>query len=88
MDTKRFLDLVLGHEGFYCAFGFKPAEAKRVQKFYGSKDSVIAAATNLNMEGYDAYFALATFQDGKSRKATNVLQLKSLFLDLVTQRAE
>ncbi len=82
MDTKRFLDLVLGHEGFYCAFGFKPAEAKRVQKFYGSKDSVIAAAANLNIEGYDAYFALATFQDGKSRKATNVLQLKSLFLDI------
>lgn len=82
MDTKRFLDLILGHEGHYCAFGFKPAENKRVQKFYGSKESLIATAANLDLEGYDAYFALATFQDGKSRRAANVQQMKAIFLDI------
>lgn len=82
MDTKLFLESVLGSTGHYCVFGAKASEDKRVQKFYDSIDAVISAAENLDAEGFDTYFALGTFEEAGTRKAYNVLQLKSFFLDL------
>ena len=82
METKKFLSKALGSEGFYCVFAFRTKDDRRIQKFYDSIDAVIDATANLDAEGYDAYFALATFEESNSRKAVNVKQLRSFFLDL------
>jgi len=82
MDTKDFLQAVLGDSGFYCVVGIKSKEDKRVQKFYESIDDLAPVADNLNASGFDTYFALATFETGENRKQTNVKQLRSFFLDL------
>ena len=80
MDVKKFLSAVLSDKGFYCAVGIK--NGKTIQRFYQTVDNLVEAAGNFDHDGYDAYFALATFGDNNSRKADNVSHLKSLFLDL------
>lgn len=80
MDTKQFLSSVLSEEGYYCTVGIK--DGQTVQKFYSSIDSLVETAENFDLDGYDAYYALGTFDDQNSRKADNVKQLKALFLDL------
>lgn len=82
METKTFLESVLGDEGHYCIFAYRPSDDRKVQKFYDNLDAAIHAAHNLDAEGYDAYFALGTFDQAGSRKAPNVKQLRSFFLDL------
>ena len=83
MDTKKFLDLVLGREGNYCIFAVNAETKKRKQKFYTSVDHVIEAARAFDTNGYDTYFSLATLEEAGSRKADNVRSLKSFFLDLL-----
>jgi hypothetical protein len=82
MDNLEFLQQVLGDDGYYCIVGLKNGSDKPVQKFFRTVEDAVAVAENLKNEGYDAYYALATFEDGKSRKAPNVKQLRSLFLDI------
>ncbi len=85
MNTKEFLEFVLGDTGYYCAVGLKDVglkDKKRVQKFFGSVDELISVAENLSEEGFDSYFALATFVTGESRTNGNVSKLKSFFFDL------
>ena len=82
MKTREFLQAVLGDEGHYCIVGIKAKEDKRVQKFYSDLDSAVLVAYNLDQEGYDAYYALATFETDESRKNDNVKQLRSFYLDL------
>ena len=82
MNNLEFLRQVLGDEGFYCIVGLKKDSDKPIQKFFPNIEDAVVVAENLNNEGYDAYYALATFEDGKSRKTNNVKQLRSLFLDL------
>ena len=82
METKTFLEAVLGDAGFYCVFAGRLSDERKVQNFYSSLDEVIHAAHNLDNEGYDAYFALGTFEEAGSRKVPNVKQLRSFFLDL------
>jgi Domain of unknown function (DUF927) len=81
MNNLEFLQQVLGDEGYYCIVGLKQDNAPK-QKFYQKLEDAVKVAENLKDEGYNAYYALATFNDGKSRKTANVKQLKSLFLDL------
>jgi hypothetical protein len=80
MDTIKFLSTVLGDEGYYCVVGIK--DGKTLHKFFSSLDSVVATATDLDIGGFDTYFTPSTFVDGGNRKAENVRQVKSLFLDL------
>lgn len=84
MKTKRFLELVLAHEGEYCVWankGVKPNERIK-QSFYSSIDEVLQAARDLDANGWNAFFALGTFFDASSRTANNMQWMKSLFLDL------
>ena len=63
MDIKEFLRRVLGEDGFYCVFATRKSDDHPlVQKFYSSIDAVIDAAYNLDSDGFDTYFALATFK--------------------------
>lgn len=82
MDTKTFLEAVLGDGGMYCVWANRISDGRKVQKFYPTIDALIHAAHNLDGEGYDAYFALGTFDDSGSRVANHVQQLKAFFLDL------
>lgn len=82
MDTKTLLEAVLGDEGTYCVWANRISDKHKVQKFYPTIDALIHAAHNLDAEGYDAYFALGTFDEAGSREATNVKQLRAFFLDL------
>ena len=90
METKEFLSTVLGDEGYYCVVGIKKfineegEEQTTVKpKFFRSVDALAQTAHDLDVQGYDAYYAPATFVDAaKGRKAENALQVKALFLDL------
>lgn len=82
MNNLEFLQQVLGDEGYYCIVGLKKDSDKPVQKFFQRLEDAVTVAENLKNEGYNAYYALATFKDGKSRKTANVQQLRSLFVDL------
>ena len=82
METKEFLERALGEDGYYCIFASHATDGKRIQKFFDSIDVLLTTAEQLDSEGYDTYFALATFKDTSSRKATNVDTLKSFFLDI------
>ena len=82
METLEFLERALGNTGFYCVFAAKAASDTKTQKFYPTKRAVISAAENFAEEGYDAYFALATFKDDRSRKVDNIDVLHAMYLDL------
>ena len=82
MDTRRFLETTLASEGFYCVFAANNKTGRKIQKFYKSSYDAMLAARKLDENGFDAYFALATFNEDNSRKVDNVCKLKSLFLDL------
>ena len=52
------------------------------QTFYSTIEGAITAAIQADEDGFDAYYGLATYANDESRRNDNVLQLKSLFLDL------
>lgn len=80
MDTQDFLRRVLGDEGHYCVFAVK--DGSRKQKFYDTLGAVVTTAEQLDANGYDTYFALATFNVAGSREAHNARQMRAFFLDL------
>lgn len=82
MDTKTFLESVLGDEGSYCVWANRISDGRKVQKFYPTIDALLNTAQSLDESGYDAYFALGTFDEAGSREASNVKQLRAFFLDL------
>ena len=63
-------------------FASHGSEDRRVQKFYDSTDALLDAAYEFDESGFDVYFALATFEESKSRKVDNIKQLRTFFLDL------
>ena len=82
METDTFLKAVLGGTGYYCLFAAKASQSKRMQKFYNDTRVLGATALELDGKGYDAYFALATFEEEGSRKADNARYMRSFFLDI------
>ena len=82
METNTLLKAVLGDTGYYCLFAANASQDKRVQKFYSDLNLLKAEATKLDDKGYDVYFALATFKEEGSRKATNAQYMRSFFLDI------
>jgi hypothetical protein len=82
MDTRTFLEAVLGDEGTYCVWANRITDGRKVQKFYPTIEALIHAANNLDEDGYDAYFALGTFDEAGSREGSHVKQLRAFFLDL------
>ena len=80
METKIFLKKVLGDGGYYAVMGFKGEHTK--QKFYDSIDDVVTASKNLDIEGYETYFGLATFETADSRRVDNIKSISSFYLDL------
>lgn len=79
METLQFLKSVLGDNGWYC--GCEISNHVK-QKFYGSIEELESAAYEIDSNGKNAFFSLATFVEHGSRKAENAKQLKSFFLDI------
>ena len=82
MHTKQFLSRVLSDTGNYCVFANHLANDQRKQMFFTSLDDVVDTANDLDAQGYDVYFALATFSEAGSRRVDNTLSFKAFFLDL------
>lgn len=80
MDTTTFLRSVLGTAGAYCVLAIR--ENRRVQKFYDTIEQLEHAAMNFDENGFDAYYALGTFEEAGSREADNVKQMRAFFMDL------
>jgi hypothetical protein len=80
MDTKTFLESVLGDEGHYCLWAYRNGLIK--QELFDSIDEVIDRAHELDAQQFNAYFALGTFHNKFSRTAKNVNQVRSFFLDI------
>ena len=80
MQTQDFLSKVLSDDGFYCVVGLKNGIPN--QKFFGTLDSVVESASNLELDGQDVFFALGTFVEANDRSADNLKYLKAFFLDL------
>jgi len=82
MNTKSFLQRALADSGSYCIWAHNKKTDRIHQKFYSTTDQLIDKAHELNADGYDCYFALATFKEPTSRKVTNVHKLQSFFFDI------
>lgn len=82
METEDILTTILGGNGHYCLFAHHRAGGKRQQAFFTDLHELITEANQFDSNGYDAYFALATFTESGSRKSDNVAELRSFFLDL------
>jgi hypothetical protein len=78
--VSNFLETILPETGTYCVVGIKSGKTK--QRFYQTLEEISVAATALDSDGTDAYFALATFKNGSARTAANAALLRSFFIDL------
>jgi hypothetical protein len=82
METDIFLKSVLADGGLYGLLALRSSDNGRIQKFYPTVGHLIDGAVAFDEKGYDSYFGLATYDKDGSRKADNVKELKSFFLDL------
>lgn len=82
MDTTQFLSQVLGGTGRLCTFAAGGPDGAISQQFHDSVDELIDVAHDRDRDGYDTYYALATFGEANTRKAHNVQQIRCFFLDL------
>lgn len=80
MDTREFLGTLLSGEGNYCITGVTEDNVR--QEFFEDLNDAVECAYRFDRSGLNAYFALATFHTGASRKHDNVKELKTFFLDL------
>ena len=82
METNIFLKSVLADDGLYSLLALRSSDNGRIQKFYPTIGHLIDGAVAFDEKGYDSYFGLATCDKDGSRKADNMKELKSFFLDL------
>jgi hypothetical protein len=82
METNTFLKSVLADGDFYSLLALRPSDNGKIQKFYPTISHLIEASQNFDAEGYDVYFGLGTVEKDGSRKAENIKEFKSFFLDL------
>ena len=84
MDSKTFLQRVLSGDGYYSLFAAKGVrkEDPHTQRFYETLEELIQESTDLDQAGYNVFYALGTFNEWGSRKATNIKDLKAFFFDI------
>jgi len=82
MGALKFLQHVLADGQHYCLFAVKAGQKQITQKFFSTLEDLDEHATSLDEEGYDVYFALASFVSAGKRTADNADKLRSFFLDL------
>ena len=80
MNSLDFLRVLLSDNGHYCIFAANGDT--RIQKFYDTIEDAERAGQEFSAQGLHAYFALGTYNEASNRKAINVCEMKSFFLDL------
>jgi hypothetical protein len=80
-ETTKFLSAVLPQTGIYCVVGIKGKKVE--QKFVEDFDAVIATAEELVATQTEAYFALASYEDGSTRRTQDkTAAVKAFWLDI------
>ena len=79
--SNTFYETVLPATGMYCIAAIPSGTAPR-HKFVGDINALGDIADQVNSGGVDTFFALATFDDQRRRKAENAQFLRSFFLDI------
>ena len=85
MDTITFLDKALAVGNFYCLLALKDGgkeKENRRQVFFNSREKLAAASVEWDNRGWDAFFALGSFEESGYRTAERVQNVKSFFVDL------
>ena len=80
MTSQEFLATVLPSSGVYCVAEI--STAKREHVFVNTIDELYNAAMAFDAQGYNTFFAWATFDDQKKRTADSAVKMRSLFLDI------
>ena len=89
-QTRRFLSSLLpplppreGSFSFPTYFSLGIKDGSRRQSPCPSIDDIISEGFSLSSQGYNAYFALASFADGAAgRRQVNARTLKAFWVDL------
>lgn len=83
MSTKKFLQAVVPDDGLYCAAGYRHAtKTFENQAHFETLDELIAYAHEQDDQKLEAFFALGSFKDDRSRKGDNVVSNKAFFFDI------
>lgn len=69
-------------QGWYCVLAIHAETGRRKQKFYDSIDHLMDANVAFDENGYNAYYAVGTFETDASREADNVAHKRAFYLDL------
>ena len=80
MSALELLSAVHAPDGWRCVVGIK--NKKVIKKFVGSAEEVVQAGQQLVDDGFDAYFACATFQQPTTRSGDNTKEFRALWLDI------
>jgi hypothetical protein len=80
MDANRFLTAVLPTTGFYCICEISTKYNQH--RYVTSISEAIEKARIFDADGFNTYFAVASYIERGSRKLDNVQYLRSFFFDL------
>lgn len=81
MNTLDFLRHVLPSEGWYVVTVIDSGSPPK-QRSFDSIDQLAAFASALSAKGHNVYYAVASFSESGTRKATAVAYVKAFFLDI------
>lgn len=80
MDTFDLLDAVLPLDGWFAVVGIKGKSIK--QELVETREEVDKFAATFVSEGRNVFFGCAKYATGESRKQSNVLGIKSFWMDI------
>ena len=80
MSALELLSAVHAPEGWRCVVGIK--NKRVIKKFVESAEEVIQAGQQLVDDGFDAYYACATFKEPTTRSGDNTKEFRALWLDI------
>ena len=81
MNTLEFLQHVLPLQGWYVVTVIDKGQQPK-QRSFDNIDQLAAFASALSTKGHNVYYAVASFSESGTRKATAVASVKAFFLDI------
>lgn len=81
MNTLAFLQHVLPSQGWYVVTVIDSGSPPK-QRSFDNIDQLATFASALSAKGHNVYYAVASFSESGTRKATAVASVKALFLDI------
>ena len=81
MNASTFITKLVGDVGHYYCLWAKKNKTIR-QTFHKTVEDLVENALILDVAHYDTYFGLGTFGVPENREANNVVQMRSLYVDL------